>query len=196
MIRLILTFFVCVQFASVVDAHKLIEPGLQEKIAKGTFSATPTTTWNRLSDKEGKFQEIWTADGDKLNRIIFFGGVPDGEPLLKERHKKRDPLPKVSKNMLLPDIPVLFERTYRTYYGTPIMEIGKQEPATFAGMDGINFEYRYVDANDEVERKGEAYAALVEGRLYVITYEAPTLYYFEKDLPIYRKLVESVTLRD
>ena len=56
-------------------AHKLIEPKLQENIAKGAYSARPSTTWNRLSEKEGKYQEIWTLDGDQLNRVIFFGGV-------------------------------------------------------------------------------------------------------------------------
>lgn len=176
-------------------AHKLIEPGPREKIARGAYSATPGSTWNRLDQKEGKYQEIWTIDGDQLNQIIFFGGVPVGEPLLRERNKKTDPLPKVAANMLLPDIPVLLERTYRTYYATTAMSIGLQEPAIFAGMDGIRFEYSYTALDDEVERKGEAFAALENGRLFLVAYEAPALYYFEKDRAKYLEIVRSLKIR-
>ncbi len=175
--------------------HKLIEPGPQEKIARGTYSAIPGSTWNRLDQKEGKYQEIWTIDGDQLNQIMFFGGVPVGEPLLKERNKKTDPLPKVSGNMLLPDIPVLLERTYRTYFATTAMTIGVQEPASFAGMDGIRFEYRYTAVDDEVERRGEAFASLAKGKLYLVAYEAPSLYYFDKDVAKFHEIVQSLQLR-
>lgn len=176
-------------------AHKLIEPGTREKIARGTYSAAPGSTWNRLDEKEGKYQEIWTIDGDQLNQIMFFGGVPVGEPLLRERNKKADPLPKVAANMLLTDIPLLLERTYRTYYATTAMSIGLQEPTVFAGMDGIRFEYSYTALDDEVERKGEAFAALENGRLFLVAYEAPALYYFEKDRAKFQQIVGSLKLR-
>lgn len=189
-----LTAALFVAAASPVSAHKLIEPGVREGIAKGAFSATPSSTWNRLGDKEGKFQEIWTVDGDKLNRLIFFGGIPDGEPLLKERNKKLDPLPRFAANMLLPDIPLLFERTYRSFYGTPSVEIGAMEPAKFAGQDGIRFTYRYVDSDDEVERSGEAYAVIQDQRLYMTTFEAPEVYYFDRDVESVRKLIGTVGL--
>jgi hypothetical protein len=196
MYRSIAMLGVCACLASPAYAHKLIRPEPQEKVAKGAYFAHPKTTWNRLSEKEGKYQEIWTIDGDQLNRVIFFGGIPVGDPLLKERDKKRDPLPKVAGNLLLPDIPVFFERSYRSFYGTPTMQVGLQEPASFAGMDGIHFEYRYVDVNDEVERKGEAFAALHEDKLYLVTFEAPSLYFFDRDVEKYRKLVTSLRLRD
>lgn len=181
--------------ATPTQAHKLIEPGLREKIAKGAYSATPNSTWNRLDQKEGKYQEIWTVDGDQLNQIMFLGGVPVGEPLLKERNKKTDPLPRVAANMLLPDIPVLLERTYRTYYATTAMSIGLQEPTVLAGMDGIRFEYSYTALDDEVQRKGEAFAALENGRLYLVAYEAPVLYYFDKDREQFLEIVRSLKLR-
>jgi len=183
-------------FATVTpaSAHKLIEPGPVIGIAKGSFSATATSTWNRLQQKEGKFQEIWTIDGDHLNRVIFLGGVPDGEPLLTERDKKRDPLPKFAAQMLLPDIPVLFERTYRSYYGTPVVEVGAMEPVTFAGEQGIRFEYGYTDTQDEVERRGEAFAVVRNKQLFMIAFEAPKLYYFERDVGSFHALARSVKL--
>ena len=176
-------------------SHKLIEPGYDGTIAKGAFVASPSTTWNRLSQKEGKYQEIWTVDGDALNRVMFFGGVPEGDPLFKERNRKLDPLPKVESGMLLPDIPLLLERSYRVLYGTPKIEIGVQEPASLAGLDAIRFEYTYVSVADEVERRGEAFGAIKEGRLYLVTYEAPALYYFKKDLGAYHQILGGLKLR-
>lgn len=180
--------------ASPVAAHKVIEPGLNNNIAKGVFSAKPETRWNRLQQRDGNFQEIWTIDGDRLNRVVFFGGVPVGQPLLRERDKKRDPLPAVTGNMLLPDIPLLLERTYRTKYGIAIMTIGRQEPATLDGRQAIAFDYTYIDPEYEVETKGEAVAALENGRLFIVAFEAPSVYYFDRDIEKFRSLVRTVSL--
>lgn len=181
--------------AAPAGAHKLVEPGSPEKVADGAFRATSGTTWNRLQQSEGKYQEVWTIDGHKLNRLAFYGGVPAGKPLVKERDKKRDPLPKVTESMLLPDVPNLLERTYRTQYDIPIFNVGKQEPATLGGKEGIRFEYTYVDPGDEVERRGEAYAAIEGGKLYLVTFEAPALHYFARDAAEVRSIVKSVSLR-
>lgn len=179
---------------SPASAHKVIEAGLNNKIAKGAFSASPDSRWNRLQQREGDYQEVWTIDGDKLNRVVFYGGVPVGEPLLKERDKKRDPLPRVADNMLLPDIPVLLERTYRAKYGIAIMSIGKQEPATLSGRPAIAFEYQFIDPEYEVETRGEAIAALHDGRFYLVAFEAPAVYFFDRDAQKFRDLVKTVSL--
>lgn len=175
-------------------AHKVIEPGLNDKIVKGVLSAKPVSRWNRLQQRDGNYQEIWTIDGARLNQVVFFGGVPVGKPLLTERDKKRDPLPAVTANMLLPDIPLLLERTYRTKYGIAIMSIGKQEPATLDGRPAILFDYTYIDPEYEVETKGEAVAALDGGRLFLVAFEAPAVYYFGRDVQKFRDLVGTVAL--
>jgi len=181
---------------SPISAHKIVEPGEPRKVAKGTLMAVSGQQWNRLQQKEGKYQEVWSVDGHHLNRIAFYGAVPVDKPLIKERHKKRAPLPKVQANMLLPDIPVLLERTYRAQYSIPNFEIGLQEPAKFIGQKGIRFEYSYTNPDDEVKRSGEGFGALVDGALYLVTYEAPSLYYFEKEKEEFRGVVERLELRE
>lgn len=177
-------------------AHKIIEPGFRDKIARNTFSASPESEWNRLQQKEGKYQESWTRDGDDLNEITFFGGVPIDEPLFTERNKKDNPLPKVTANMLVTDIPVLLEATYRTHYGTPQMQVGRQEPVEIDGRPGIRFTYSFVRSDDEVERRGEAIGAFADGKLYLVTYEAPALYFFERDVAKFRQIAGTLTIRD
>lgn len=176
-------------------AHKLIKPGVQPGIARKAFSASPSIEWNRLDTKEGKFQEIWTVDGDELNRVMFFGGVPEGEALFKE-HSKDQPLPKVAGGMLITDIPALLESTYRAQGRTARMTIEEQQPATLDGKSGIRFRYTYVGRDDEVERKGEAFGAVVDGRLFLVNYEAPRLYFFDKDLANFRQIATTLRFND
>ncbi len=57
------------------------------------------------------------------------------------------------------------------------MTIESQEPTTFGGHPGLKFTYTFVSGNDEVERKGEAVGAVVKGKLYLVSYEAPSIYF-------------------
>jgi hypothetical protein len=182
-------------FASGAYAHKIIAPGLQDKIAKGSFAATSGTEWNKLQQNGGKYQEIWTIDGDDLNKVTFFGGVPVGEPLFREFDKKDNPLPKVTANMLITDIPTLLESTYRTQFHTTRMQIARQDATTIDGNQAINFTYSFVKSEDEVERKGEAYGAFVDGKIYLVTYEAPALYFYDRSVDEFRTIATSLKIR-
>ncbi len=172
--------------------NSLISAGPQKGIAKSTLSAKPDGEWNRLGRRQGNFVELWTKDGDSLNKVAFFGGVPVGNPMFREADKKNRPLPKVSENMLITDIPTLLESSYRVQFNVSLMTIDSQEPAMFDGHPGLKFTYTFVTANDGVERKGEAIGAFVKDRLYLVSYEAPTIYFFEKDLPAFRQLASTL----
>ena len=173
-------------------ANKLIAPGPVTPIAKSSFSAKPAGEWNRLNLREGKHTETWTLDGPLLNRVDFFGGVAVGQPLFRETDKKRQPLPKVSSGMLITDIPVLLETTYRAQLRAKRLDINEQEPAMFGAAKGVRFTYRFVRADDDVERRGEALAAVKGDKLYLITYEAPALHFFEKDIVRFRALAATI----
>jgi len=188
------TLSLAVLLATNASANSLISPGPQSKIARSSLSANPSTEWNRLSERGGKNVEIWTIDGDELNKVTFFGGVPVGEPLLKEADKKHAPLPRVTANMLITDIPAILESSYRIQLHTMRMSIDNQEPTTVGGHKGIKFTYSFVREDDEVERKGEAVGAFVGDRLYLVTYEAPAINFFDKDVDKFRQLVTTLKL--
>ena len=189
------TLVIACALVTQAHAHKLISPGLHETIAKGAIAASPTHEWNRLKQKNGKYQEVWTLDGDQLNKVTFYGGVPVGKPLFKERDKKNQPLPKVSANMLLTDIPALLETTYRTQFQTTQMAIGKQDVAEVDGRQGIRFTYTFVRSDDEVERTGEGFGTIVDEKLYLITFEAPSLYFFERDVEKFRQILKTIAFK-
>ena len=177
---------------TIASANSLISPGSHENIARSTLSAAPASEWNKLSARGGKNVELWTIDGDGLNKITFFGGIPIGQPLFKEADKKHAPLPRVTANMLITDIPTILESTYRIQLHTMQMSIDSQEPTTVSGHKGIKFTYSFVRADDEVERKGEAVGAFVGDRLYVVAYEAPAIHFFDRDVGKFRQVVTTL----
>jgi hypothetical protein len=183
-----------VLIAGTASANSLIGPGPHTNIARSNLSASPGTEWDKLSERGGKNVEIWTLDGDELNKITFFGGIPVGQPLFKETDKKHAPLPRVTPNMLITDIPAILESSYRIQLHTMQMAIGDQEPTNLGGYKGIKFTYTFVREDDEVERKGEAVGAFVGDRLYIVAYEAPAIHFFDKDIEKFRQLVTTLKI--
>lgn len=180
--------------APAVAGNSLVGAGPTKGIAKSSMSATPDGEWNRLGRKDGKLVEVWTKDGDGLNKVMFIGGVPSTQPLFKEANKKERPLPKVSDNMLLTDIPELLESSYRIQFDVRQMTVDLQEPAQVGGHPGLRFTYTFVRGDDEVERKGEALGTFVKGKLYLVTYEAPAIYFFDKDIAAFKALASSLKM--
>jgi hypothetical protein len=96
--------------------------------------------------------------------------------------------------MLITDIPSLLESSYRIQLNTTQMSIDSQEPASIDGHKGIRFTFSFVRQDDEVQRKGEAVGAFVGDRLYLVTYEAPALHFFDKDVAKFRQLSQTLKL--
>lgn len=180
--------------SSPAHAHKLMPGGETVKVADSAMVVTPDRDWNRLSWKIGKNTETWTLDGEQLNDVTFFGGIKPGKPLVKERSKKRDPLPKFTSDTLLVEVPELLEGTYRTYKRSASFSLTGMDPTSFLGQDGVVFTYEYVDS-DQLTRKGEARAAIIDGNLYMITFDAPRLHYYDKVVSDFHKLADTAVMR-
>ncbi len=183
--------------ASPILAHGYRERGKPVAVAGDTITVTPGSDWNQLSGKAGKpgkKAEVWTLDGEQLNEVTFYGGIAPGEPLIREHDKKGKPLPKYTRETLLVEIPELVETTYRTDRQLGSFTVTESKPERFLGTDGIRFTYAYVD-DDSLPRRGEARAALIKGLLYMATFDAPRLHYFDKAAPSFRSLADSAKLR-
>jgi hypothetical protein len=168
--------------------YKLMAAGKPVLVGKSTLQVTPSQDWNRLGGRVGRNAESWTMDGLTLNDVTFYGGIGNDTTLFREIDKKNAPLPRFSSSMLLPDVAQLFEGSYRVANGTSLMAIDSIEPASFAGQPGFRFTYNFTIQNEEVKRLGEARGAIINGKLYMITYEAPVIHYFGKDLEAFRKI--------
>lgn len=186
----------CVVSISAAPAHAngYRQKGKVAEVAR-SMTVTPPRDWNRLDARPGKYAETWTLDGEQLNDVTFYGGIEPGKPLVKERDKKRDPLPKFTASTLLIEVPELLEGTYRAYKNIGGFKVTGSEPGLFLGRQGVNFTYEYTD-QDELPRKGEARAALIDKKLYMVTFDAPRLHYFDRTLAEFRALADTAKLSD
>src|SRR5258706_16221357 len=66
----------------------------QHSVNLGGIAVTPSSDWNQASARPGKQSVAWTHDGFDLNALEFFAAVPSGQPLYRERDRKRNPMPK------------------------------------------------------------------------------------------------------
>lgn len=167
--------------------------GVVAKVGSAGISVKPPRDWNRLDIKPGKFAETWTLDGEQLNEVTFYTGVESGQPIVRERNKKREPLPKFTSNTLLVEVPELLEGTYRSYRKIAAFTLTNSAPGQFLGREGVHFSYDYTD-QDDLPRKGNARAVIIGKKLYMITFDAPRIYYFDRVLEDYRLLAESAKL--
>lgn len=173
----------------------LIAAGAPASVARSALEVTPDRDWNRLGARPGRKAETWTLDGDMLNDLTFYGGIADGEALFRKVDKRNKPLPRFRSDILLTDVVTLLENSYRIAIETPLMSIDAVEPASFAGARGVKFTYRFAAQEGGIQHKGEAHVAIVDGRLYMITFEAPRLHYFDAGIGAARAVVNSATVR-
>lgn len=175
-------------------AYKMVTHGTVVAVAKSPMTVTPAIDWNRQQSRPGRNAESWTLDGLSLNEVTFYGGIADDQTLFKEVDKKDKPLPHFSKSMLAPDIAQLFEQSYRLAGGSSLFQIDGIAPARFAGENGFRFQYSFALQNDEVRRRGEATGTVVGGKLYMMTWEAPAIHYYDRNLADYRALVATARI--
>jgi hypothetical protein len=193
-LRLIRIIAVALSLAAagpVIAGWSIMSKGMPVAVAKN-MTVTPADDWNRWSSRPSDRGEIWTLDGTSLNEVSFFAGIANGEPIYRERDKQNMPLPKFKSAMLPTDLVDLFEASNRILLQSSLFEITNVEPAKLAGKNAVRFNYHYVVQGDELNRSGEGIAANIGGRMYLVNFVAPSIHYYERDLPKFRALVSSI----
>lgn len=184
----------CLAISPVQAGWSLMAQGKTVSVVSGKMEVTPGEDWNRWSARPSDHGEIWTLDGLALNELSFFADVRDGETLYREQDRRNLPLPRYRSAMSPVDIVELFEGSNRILLQSPLFEIEKVEPAKLAGHDGVRFRYRFVAGGEELARRGEGVAAIVDGRLYLVNFAAPAIHYFDRDLPKFHAIVDSIAI--
>ena len=168
--------------APVSAGWRLVEAGEPATVAKSAMTVTPPSAWNRNTSRPIKNSEVWTLDGLTLNELYFVGGLEHGKPLFNEFDKKNNPLPKFKADLLLPEVVDFFESSARTYLGTSIFEVENVEPVKLGGYDGVQFAFRFATQGDDLANSGLARAAIIDGKLYLMSFIAPSIYYYDRDV--------------
>lgn len=172
---------------------KLMKQGAPVAVAKGTLRVTPHEDWNRTSARPIPKGELWTIDGALLNELYFVSGLLPGETLYRDAAKKERPLPKLGVATQLTDIPEFFESSNRLVLDTSVFQITGIQPARLGGHDGIRFTFEYAVPGSTLARKGVAVATVSAGKLYLISFVAPSLFYFDRDRAKAEAIMASAT---
>lgn len=117
-----------------------------------------------MGDRPGRNSETWTIDGAELNDITLWRHRRPAA-CFREVDKRRKQLPRFSSNMLLTDLPTLFESSYGIALNTQVMNINSVQTIQFLGQKAVRFAFTFSRLNEEARRKGEASAAIIDGRL-------------------------------
>jgi hypothetical protein len=194
-----ITLFVAVALAAAPAAPalagwKLVPQAKPIAVAKGTLTITPAEAWNRQTSRPIPKGELWTLDGLGLNELYFVSGLIPGETIYKDTKKKDRPLPQMTRTTQLTDIPELFESSNRVVLNTSMFEITATEPTTLGGQPGVKFAYRYAVQGSPLIRRGLASATISAGKLYLISFTAPAIHYFDRDAARAEALMASATI--
>ena len=160
---------------------ELVEGGKPLAIGKTTMRVTPLGDWNRWKANATDHTENLSRDGIMLNDLFIVAGMPQGETLYAETDPKERPLPRLSATLDLVEIPEFYESSTRLALNTPIFAITSTEPATMSGHPAIKFTFDYAFADSPLNRRGVAMGTMVGGKLYLIVFDGPATYFFDRD---------------
>jgi hypothetical protein len=133
--------------------------------------------WNRIDgDSSADATQVWTAEGVTLDMLLFYdGNLPGWRP-----------------GMLPHDVVELYESLVARDGGAFRLE--RLAPARFGEAPGFFFEHT-TTTRSGLELRGRAYGALVEEKLYLMSYTAPASHFYAKHLPRVEALAASARFR-
>ena len=172
--------------------YSLIRPK-EVRVGDNSMAVTPLREWNKISARiftDIRDVEDWTQNGPYLDGISFVTGLKDGKALVYQRSQDDRQVPKFRSNMTAPEIAAILESLFRVRGGAIEYKVTALAPRPFLGVSGFQSDYEHLDS-DEVRRKGRAVGAVVDGKLYLILFDAARSHYYNALLPDFEAIVQS-----
>lgn len=168
----------------------------ETKVGNDSMAVTPPREWNKISSSlfvDIHAVEDWTQNGPYLDGISFVTGLKDGKALVYQRSRDDRQVPKFRSNMTPLEITAMIESLFRVRAGAVDFKTVGLSPRPFMGYNGFQYDYEHLDG-DEVNRKGRAVGAVIDGRLYLILFDAARSHYYGALLPDFEAVVNSARL--
>ena len=163
------------------------------RVGDDSMAVTPPREWNKIASSlfvDIHAVEDWTQNGSYLDGISFVTGLKDGKALVHQRSRDDRQVPKFRSNMTPPEIAAIIESLFRVRGGAVDFKTVSLAPRSFMGASGFQYDYEHLDS-DEVRRKGRAVGAIIDGRLYLILFDAARSHYYNALLPDFEAIVNS-----
>lgn len=168
-------------------------------VGDGSMVVTPPREWNRQRRLFDFFDtlrwvEDWTLNGPYLDGITFVAGLPNRQALVRQRYTEERQVPQFRSNMAAPEIAAMIESAFRVRGGAVEFRTLNLQPRPLAGYPGFQFDYEHLDS-DEVWRKGRSVGAVINGRLYLILFDAARSHYYANAINDFEAMANSARLR-
>lgn len=176
--KLLVLFAFVFLFAGCAQVIK-IAPG--EATIADKIGVPVDSGWNQFQGQFGgsNAAALWTVDGLAIDQLNFFVGLKDGDLIAANAGKEQRPL--AFKAAMQPhEIVALFEAFY-TRDGSQF-KLDKLEPTEFLGQRGWRAQYTVLRKIDEVKLSGSAWATVRGGELFAMTYVAPSLGFYPRQV--------------
>lgn len=166
------------------------------RVGDNSMAVTPPREWNKISARlftDIRDVEDWTQNGPYLDGISFVTGLKDGQALVYQRSRDDRQVPKFRSNMTPPEVAAMIESLFRVRGSAVDFKTTALSPRNFMGYSGFQYDFEHLDG-DEVRRKGRAVGAVIDGRLYLILFDAARSHYYGALLPDFEAVVNSARL--
>ena len=162
----------CAQVVKISPGHAVIA----ERMGVPTDAA-----WNQFGGQFGgsNAAALWTREGLTIDQLNFYVGLKDGDLLAANPGKDRRPL--AFKTTMQPhEVVALFEALYTRDGST--FKLDKLEANEFLGQPGWRAQYTVVRKFDDVKLAGSAWATVRNGELFAITFTAPSVGFYGRQI--------------
>lgn len=166
------------------------------RVGDDTMAVTPPREWNRLPRSvffDLSEVEDWTLNGPYLDGISFVTDLKGGDALVRQRSRDDRQVPKFRSNMTAPEVASMVESLFRIRGGAIDFKTTALVPRTFMGYPGFQHDFEHLDS-DEVRRKGRTVGAVINGRLYMILFDAARSHYYPAAIGDAEAIVNSARL--
>ena len=170
-----------------------------EQVIRERLSVTVDDAWNMVKIPGGEQPyDAWTQEGLPLDHLRFWVKITDGRALM-------NPLPKAPGAAEAPRVPTFksgmqpeqLVKFFETLYAADgsLVTISKVEPAVFAGVKGVRFEFSVISKTTEVQNKGVGWVVVQDGAMYASTFVAPRLHFFDKHFPRAEAVIRTARIK-
>jgi hypothetical protein len=167
-------------------------------VGNGSVTVVPPRPWNKQRRffffDSVRWVEDWTLNGPYLDGITFVTALPSGQYLIRQRKSDERQVPKFRSDMTAPEVAAMLETAFRVRGGAVDFRTLGLQPRQFLGYPGFQFDFEHLD-NDELWRKGRAVGAVVDGRLYLILFDATRSHYYGNALPDFEVMANNARIR-
>ncbi len=168
------------------------------QVGDGAMAVTAPRPWNRTRRlflfEDIRQVEDWTLNGPLLDGMTFVTGLKGGRYLIRQRRTEDRQVPKFRSDMSAPEITSMLESLYRVRGGSIDFRTLSLQPRPFLGANGFQFDYEHLDT-DELWRKGRAVGAVIDGKLYMILFDAARSHYYGNAIGDFEAIVASARRR-